>query len=76
MKTVRELITILQTLPPDMRVIVSGYENGDLYFRDPGPITTLRVFQWTEYGTSVMGDYTEAENDSPGAFDAVLVPRL
>lgn len=34
--TVQELIDILKTFPPDMPVLVSGYETGYECFYDPG----------------------------------------
>jgi len=67
--TIAELIATLSEYPPDMRVLVNGYEGGfdDAFFDEP------KLYRPDPTHKSWDGAYLEAKADdaAPGAFMAV-----
>jgi hypothetical protein len=69
------MIAALQQFPPDMRVLVDGYEMG---YDDPKPLERIVAVQISE-SRSYIGMYEEdswagSTEDGP-RFDAVVIPR-
>lgn len=69
--TVAELIQALEGFPPDMPVLVHGYERG--YVAPLAPvIRSMRANVGTEW---YDGPHEEADSDEPADFQAVLLRR-
>ncbi len=75
MLNVSQLIAILQTHPPDMRVVVDGYEGGyqDL---EPGSILPLAINVGANgEGSDLFGSHGEATADWPLKEQALFFSR-
>jgi hypothetical protein len=71
MFTVKELIEILATLPPDLPVVTTGYETGYEYFYQPF-VKRLRHEPENSY---YDGQFQDAEDKDAEAFEAVIIER-
>lgn len=69
--TVQELMAILATLPPDLPVVISGYESGYENFYLPF-VKRLKVVPESMY---FDGQFQDAENKDTDAFEAVIIER-
>jgi hypothetical protein len=70
--TVKELIHILQTMPQDLPVLVSGYENGYEHFNQPKIIKVIHCPENMYYD----GEYqTPDERDNAKRIQAVILER-
>jgi hypothetical protein len=70
--TVSQLIEILNTVPPDLPVLVSGYKSGYENFYHPEVVKmTHKPENWYEYG-----EFQIAQESDKGIFDAVLLQRV
>jgi hypothetical protein len=69
--TVAQLIEVLKTLPPDLPVLVSGYENGYENFYPP-KVTKLKHEPDNMY---YDGQFQKAEENDADTFDAVILER-
>ncbi len=69
--TVAQLINVLKTLPSDLPVLVSGYENGYENFYHP-EIVTMRHEPENMY---YDGQFQIAEEKDTDTFDAVILQR-
>jgi hypothetical protein len=69
--TVRDLITYLSALDPNMEVIVDGYEDG--YDKIAGK-KVIDVIESTN-AKWYNGDYTDATPNQPGGTQKVLLSR-
>ena len=70
--TVGQLIDFLKTLPQDLPVLTSGYENGFENFYQPG-IIKLKHEPENEY---YEGEFQVAEEGDEETFDAVVLKRV
>lgn len=68
---VGDLVAILQKLPQDLPVLVSGYESGFENFYSP-EIKTLKHFPENKY---YEGEFQE-ETDEQKTFQAVILQRV
>jgi len=68
--TVAQLIEALRKFPPEMRVIVRGYESG---YDDPERLVVIQV-EPEDFESTVYGQYKNAVKDMP-QFSAVLIDR-
>lgn len=72
--TVEEIINILKEYPPDMRVLVKGYEGG---YDNPDEIKEIEVYDRGKGGYS--GEYESTdyvdEEETVTKFKAVIIPR-
>ena len=70
--TVKELIHILQTMPQDLPVLVSGYENGYEHFHQPKIIKVIHCPENMYYD----GEYQiPDERDTAKRIQAVILER-
>jgi len=69
--TVGQLAEILKSLPQDLPVLTSGYENGFDNFYPPGVIKVKHEPENMYYD----GEFQVAEDGSVGTFDAVVLRR-
>ena len=70
--TVGQLVDLLKTLPHDLPVLTSGYENGFENFYEP---TIIKVKHEPE-NPYYDGEFQVAENGDEGTFDAVVLRRV
>jgi len=70
--TVKELIEILERLPQDAPVVVSGYENGFENIRQP----ILKELIHGPQNAYWDGEFQPIENGAPDSFQAVLLRRV
>ena len=70
--TVGQLVEFLKTLPQDIPVLTSGYENGFENFYQPGIIKVKHEPENMYY----EGEFQVAEEGDEGAFDAVVIRRV
>lgn len=70
--TVAQLIEVLQTLPQDLPVLVSGYESGFENFYQP-ELTELKHVPENMY---YDGEFQTAETDDADTFEAVVLQRV
>ena len=70
--TVGQLVDLLKTLPQDLPVLTSGYENGFEGFYEPGIIRVRHEPENPYYD----GEFQVAEDRDEGAFDAVVIRRV
>ncbi len=70
--TVGQLVDLLKTLPQDLPVLTSGYENGFENFYEP---TIIKVKHEPE-NPYYDGEFQVAENGDEGTFDAVVLRRV
>ncbi|MGP8324018.1 MAG: hypothetical protein ACT6FG_08535 [Methanosarcinaceae archaeon] len=65
--TVRQLVDILKSLPQDLPVLTSGYENGFENFYQPGIIKVKHEPENMYY----EGEFQAAEDEDEETFDVV-----
>ena len=70
--TVGQLAEILKSLPQDLPVLTSGYENGFENFYPPGVIKVKHEPENMYYD----GEFQVAEDGDVGTFDAVVIRRV
>ena len=70
--TVGQLVDLLKTLPQDLPVLTSGYENGFENFYQPGIIKVKHEPENPYYD----GEFQVAEDGDEGTFDAVVIRRV
>ena len=70
--TVGQLVEFLKTLPQDLPVLTSGYENGFENFYQPGIIKVKHEPENMYYD----GEFQVAEDDDEVTFDAVVLKRV
>ena len=70
--TVGQLVEILKTLPQDLPVLTSGYENGFENFYQPGIIKVKHEPENPYYD----GEFQVAEAGDEETFDAVVIRRV
>ena len=70
--TVGQLVDLLKTLPQDLPILTSGYENGFENFYEP---TIIKVKHEPE-NPYYDGEFQVAENGDEGTFDAVVLRRV
>ncbi len=70
--TVGQLIEILKSLPKDLPVLTSGYENGFENFHQPGVIKVKHEPENMYY----KGEFQTAEDGDEETFDAVVIRRV
>ena len=70
--TVGQLVDLLKTLPQDLPVLTSGYENGFENFYEP---TIIKVKHEPE-NPYYDGEFQVVGDGDEGAFDAVVIGRV
>ena len=70
--TVGQLVDFLKTLPQDLPILTSGYENGFENFYEP---TIIKVKHEPE-NPYYDGEFQVAEDGDEGALDAVVIGRV
>ena len=70
--TVGQLVDLLKTLPQNLPILTSGYENGFENFYEP---TIIKVKHEPE-NPYYDGEFQVAENGDEGALDAVVIGRV
>ncbi|MBE0524340.1 MAG: hypothetical protein IBX40_08430 [Methanosarcinales archaeon] len=70
--TVGQLVEFLKTLPHDLPVLTSGYENGFENFYQPG-IIKVKHEPENEY---YEGEFQVVEDGEEETFDAVVIRRV
>jgi hypothetical protein len=70
--TVGQLVEILKSLPQDLPVLTSGYENGFENFYPPGVIKVKHEPENMYYD----GEFQVAEDGAKVTFDAVVLRRV
>jgi len=70
--TVGQLVEFLKTLPQDLPVLTSGYENGFENFYQPGIIKVKHEPENVYYD----GEFQVAEEGDVGTFDVVVLRRV
>ena len=70
--TVGQLVDLLKTLPQDLPVLTSGYENGFENFYQPSIIKVKHEPENMYY----EGEFQVAEDGDVGTFDAVVLRRV
>ena len=70
--TVAQLIESLKTLPQDLPILTSGYENGFENFYEP---TIIKVKHEPE-NVYYEGEFQVAEDGDEETFDAVVIRRV
>ena len=70
--TVGQLVDFLKTLPQDLPVLTSGYENGFENFYQPGIIKVKHEPENMYY----EGEFQVAEESDKETFDAVVLRRV
>jgi len=70
--TVGQLVEILKSLPQDLPVLTSGYENGFENFYPPGVVKVKHEPENAYYD----GEFQDAEEGDEETFDAVVLRRV
>jgi len=70
--TVGQLVDILKSLPQDLPVLTSGYENGFENFYQPGIIKVKHEPENPYYD----GEFQAAEDEDEETFEAVVIRRV
>jgi len=70
--TVGQLVDFLKTLPQDLPVLTSGYENG---FENFYPLSIIKVRHEPE-NEYYDGEFQVAEDGEEETFDAVVIRRV
>jgi len=70
--TVEELCLILQDLPPDLPVLVSGYENGYEHFHTP----YIKTVEYHPDNPYYDGEYQDAESEAKETIEALVLQRM
>ena len=70
--TVGQLVDYLKSLPQDLPVLTSGYENGFENFYPPGIIKVKHEPENMYYD----GEFQVAEDGNEETFDAVVIKRV
>jgi len=70
--TVGELIEILRSLPPEMPILTSGYENGFENIEQPVLMNLIHKPDNPYYD----GEFQPAGNGEKGVFNSVVLPRV
>jgi hypothetical protein len=70
--TVRQLVDILKSLPQDLPVLTSGYENGFENFYQPGIIKVKHEPENMYY----EGEFQAAGDGDEETFEAVVIRRV
>jgi len=70
--TVGQLVDFLKTLPQELPVLTSGYENGFENFYEPGIIKVKHEPENPYYD----GEFQVAEDGDEETFDAVVIRRV
>ena len=70
--TVGQLVEILKTLPQDLPVLTSGYENGFENFYQPDIVKVKHEPENMYY----EGEFQVADEGDVGTFDAVVIRRV
>ena len=70
--SVGELLAILQNLPQDLPVLISGYESGFENFYPP-EIKALKYFPENKY---YEGEFQLAEKNEKNTFQAIVLQRV
>ncbi|CAD6492797.1 MAG: hypothetical protein EMLJLAPB_00371 [Candidatus Argoarchaeum ethanivorans] len=70
--TVGQLVEILKSLPQDLPVLTSGYENGFENFYPPGVIKVKHETENAYYD----GEFQVAGDGDEGTFDVVVFRRV
>ena len=70
--TVGQLAEVLKSLPQDLPVLTSGYENG---FENFYPLSIIKVKHEPE-NMYYDGEFQVAEDGDEGTFDAVVLRRV
>ena len=70
--TVGQLVEFLKTLPQDLPVLTSGYENGFENFYQPGIIKVKHEPENMYY----EGEFQAAEDGDEETFEAVVIRRV
>ncbi len=70
--SVGELLAILQNLPQDLPVLISGYESGFENFYPP-EIKALKYFPENKY---YEGEFQLAEENKQNTFQAIVLQRV
>ena len=71
MFTVKELMEILATLPPDLPVVTTGYETGYENFCHP----FVKRLRHENENTYYDGQFRDAEDNDTETFEAVIIQR-
>ena len=71
MFTVKELMEILATLPPDLPVVTTGYETGYENFYQP----FVKRLRHENENTYYDGQFQDAEDNDTETFEAVIIQR-
>ena len=72
MITVGELSRILEDLPPDMLVLVSGYENGYEHFHTPA----VKTVEHHPENPFYDGEYQDTEPETKETTKALILQRM
>ena len=70
--TVGQLVDFLKTLPQDLPILTSGYENGFENFYEPHIIKVKHEPENPYYD----GEFQVAKDDDVGIFDVVIISRV
>ena len=70
--TVGQLAEVLKSLPHDLPILTSGYENGFENFYPPGVIKVKHEPENMYYD----GEFQVADGGDEGTFDAVVIRRV
>ncbi len=70
--TVKELMEILKTFPPDLPVLTSGYESGFENFFQPSVVTVKHMPENMYYD----GEFQIAADGEPDTIEAVILQRV
>jgi hypothetical protein len=70
--TVRQLVDILKSLPQDLPVLTSGYENGFENFYQPGIIKVKHEPENMYY----EGEFQATEDEDEETFEVVVIRRV
>jgi hypothetical protein len=71
MFTVKELMEIFATLPPDLPVVTTGYETGYENFYQP----SVKRLRHEPENTYYDGQFQDAEEKDTETFEAVIIER-
>ena len=71
MFTVKELMEILATLPPELPVVTTGYETGYENFYQP----FVKRLRHENENTYYDGQFRAAEDNDTETFEAVIIQR-
>ena len=70
--TAGQLIEILKSFPPDVPVVVSGYEDGYENFYPPKVVKLKHMHGQPSWN----GEFDEAQDGDKETFDAVVLARI